>query len=126
MYKLYLKIDHLPTSLNKKLRWGARYKNIHDNHMWDKLIAAECNKKKPNSPLSKANITLIRHSWKMLDYDGLVGSMKPVVDALVTCGVLIDDRWNVTGEWNVHQRFRPKKEGPLLEILIQSRPNKLN
>lgn len=121
-YKLFLTLDTLPKSLNKKLKWGSKFRNVRENQSWDLMIACECSDKLPPSPLEKANITLIRHSWRTLDYDGLVGSMKPVVDALVSCGVLIDDSWNVTGKWNVDQKFRAKKDGPLLEILIQSRP----
>lgn len=74
--------------------------------------------KLPTAPLQKARIVIVRHSFRMLDYDGLVGSMKPVVDALVTAGVLIDDNWGVTGPWIVKQTFRPKKDGPLLEISV--------
>ncbi len=55
----------------------------------------------------------------MLDFDGLVGSMKPVIDALVTCGVLKDDSWAVTGPWECKQIFRPKSLGPLLEVHIR-------
>jgi hypothetical protein len=58
----------------------------------------------------------------MLDYDGLVGSLKPVVDALVSAGIVLDDRWSVLGAWRVDQRFRPKKQGPLLEIQIEELP----
>jgi hypothetical protein len=87
------------------------------------LVACEVSTKgKPNAPLEKANITLIRHSHRTLDYDGLVGSLKPVVDALVSCGVLSDDSWKVLGRWNVDQRFRPKAKGPLLEVMVQSLP----
>jgi len=83
------------------------------------LIACECSDKKPIKPLEKAKIDIVRYSHRTLDYDGLVGSMKPVVDALVSCGVLKDDSWKVTGQWNVNQRFRPKKDGPLLEIMVR-------
>ncbi len=58
----------------------------------------------------------------MLDFDGLVGSLKPVVDALVTAGILLDDRWSVLGAWSVDQKFREKKAGPMLEILVQELP----
>jgi len=47
-----------------------------------------------------------------------VGSLKPVCDALVTSGVLIDDSWKVLQAWEVDQVFRPKKDGPLLQIEI--------
>ncbi len=121
-YKLFLQIDQLPKSLNKGLR-THRFAYQRANKMWDLHIQAHARLKGiPRKPLERANITLVRHFWRTLDYDGLVGSMKPVVDALVTCGVLSDDTWAVTGQWNVTQKFRPKAQGPLLEILIQEMP----
>lgn len=120
-YKLFLQLETLPKSLNRKLR-SNRFALHRENKAYDQLIACQCSSKLPKHPLQKANISLVRHSHRTLDYDGLVGSMKPVVDALVTCGVLSDDSWNVTGRWNVDQRFRPKSQGPLLEILIQEMP----
>jgi len=123
MYKLYLNFDQLPSSLNRKLR-SHRYKNHRENKGWDMLIHLKA--KKPKQPLERASVTIVRHSHRFLDYDGLVGSLKPVVDALVTAGVLLDDRWTVVGKWNVDQRFRPKKDGPLLEVLVQELPAKFN
>jgi hypothetical protein len=122
LYKLFLQIDELPKSLNKGLRTN-RFKYQRLNKQWDFMVACRVGEKgTPEKPLQKANITLIRHAHRTLDYDGLVGSMKPIVDALVTCGVLSDDSWAVTGRWNVDQKFRSKSEGPLLEILIQEMP----
>lgn len=73
----------------------------------------------PSKPLTKAKISIVRHSFRSLDYDNLVASMKPISDALVSCGVLIDDNYEVTGPWNVTQEFRPKSDGPMLEIMIE-------
>ncbi len=121
-YRLQLSLDSLPKSLNIKLR-SNRFKNHKENKSWDLMIACEVsNHGKPKTPLKKAHITLIRHSNRTLDYDGLVGSMKPVVDALVSCGVLKDDSWNVLGKWNVDQKFRPLDDGPLLEVIIEGLP----
>jgi len=53
-----------------------------------------------------------------MDFDGFVGSLKPVVDALVTAGVIEDDSWKTLHTWDVDQVFRPKKLGPLLQIEI--------
>lgn len=117
MYELTLSLDQLPKSLNVKFtsnRWGRSKENKH----FDQIIAMLSFKNMPKSPLEFAHISITRHFWRTLDYDGLVGSMKPVVDALVTCGVLKDDSWKVTGPWQVNQVFRPKKLGPLLEIRI--------
>jgi hypothetical protein len=118
MYKLELKIDHVPKSLNIALR-SNRHKNNKLHKQWDQLIYLKCARNLPPKPLKKAKISITRHFYRTLDYDGLVGSLKPVVDALVTAGVLIDDNWGVTGPWIVDQVFRPKKDGPLLEIFLE-------
>jgi hypothetical protein len=118
IYRLQLSIPEVPAALNTTLnlsRWGRRDKN----RSWDARIAYDVHFIKPRVPLERAKITLVRHSYRMLDFDGVVGSMKPVVDALVTAGVLADDSWRITGPWIVDQKFRPKKDGPLLEILIE-------
>lgn len=120
MYQLKILLDQLPTSLNKKLKWGAKYKNVRENRSWDWIIKCHCASRLPSQPLPKAKIRITRHAWRMLDYDGLVGSLKPVVDSLVSCGVLQDDSWGVVGQWEVDQKFRPKSAGPLLEIVVES------
>lgn len=45
--------------------------------------------------------------------------MKPIVDALVSAGVMVDDKYSVTGPWNVTQEFRPKSAGPLLTVCVE-------
>jgi hypothetical protein len=122
MYKLFISTEAVPRSLNKKLR-SNRYANHSENKKWDMIIYSECSSKLPKEPLKKAKVSINRYSYRMLDFDGLVGALKPVIDAFVSCGVLSDDSWNVLGAWDVHQVFRPKKDGPLLEILIQEMPS---
>lgn len=117
MYKLSLKIDQLPKSLNKALRSHYFISN-KQNQIWDRDIMLLIGHRLPDTPLKKAHIRIVRHFYRMLDYDGLVGSLKPVVDALVSAGVLESDSWQVLGQWDVDQVFRPKKDGPLLEITI--------
>lgn len=118
MYKLDLTLHSLPESLNKGLR-AHRMKYQQKNKMWDLLIFGMVRQKLPAQPLTKARLTIVRHSWRQLDYDGLVGSLKPIVDALVDAGVLADDTYAVTGPWVVTQEFRPKKEGPLLTVRVE-------
>lgn len=117
MYRLTLTLDQVPKTLNKALR-THRFASNRTNKAWDTLVFFHVRNKLPPAPLKKAHIRLVRHAWRTLDYDGLVGSMKPVVDALVTCGVLSDDSWNVLGVWDVDQQFRPKKDGQRLEIEV--------
>lgn len=120
-FKTYVQFDRIPASLNKKLRTHWRGQR-RESKSWDMEVELNA-KDRPEKPLRRAKITLIRHSWRMLDYDGLIGSMKPVVDAFVTAGILSDDSWKVLGRWNVDQRFRPKSEGDRLDVLIQEMPD---
>ena len=120
MYKIDLTFHELPPSLNKTLRkhWTGQRKV---GKAWDQMVAIAVAGKLPPEPLPFARITIVRHFWASMDYDGVVGSMKPVVDALVTAGVLSDDRWKVTGPWIVDQVFRAKKDGPMLTVRVESR-----
>ncbi len=118
MYRLELEIrDILPKSLNKEFRTN-RFMRNNQNKRWDALIDSLVRHQLPPIPLTKARIEIVRHSYRMLDFDGLVGSMKPIVDALVTAQVLADDKWSITGQWHVTQAFRPKKNGSLIEVKI--------
>ena len=117
-YRLHLELKQLPESLNRALRTHAHSRNAKGK-AWDCLIAVETSRHRPPEPLRRARITLVRHSHRMLDFDGVVGSLKPVVDALIAAKILADDSWNVLGRWEVDQRFRPKKDGPLLEIQVE-------
>lgn len=117
MYELRLSIPALPAANNVKLRqhWGVQRR---EGKEWDNTIHYETVGKKPPAPLEKAQVAFVRHSDRMLDFDGLVGSLKPVMDALVEARIVKDDAWSIVGAWTVDQKFRPKKDGPLLEIRV--------
>lgn len=117
-YELRIELTELPQSLNKKLRkhWT---KNHRENNLWDTLIYQKVFRQLPPYPLKKAKLRIVKHFWRTMDFDGFVGSLKPVVDALVTAGVIEDDSWKVLQAWEVDQVFRDKKLGPLLQIEIK-------
>ena len=117
MYFLQLQFIETPKSLNKTLRTHFHGRNSQ-HKSWQMKVHSETKWQKPPKPLEHARIKIIRNAHRMLDYDGLVGSMKPVVDALVRCGILKDDSYKVTGPWDVTQKFRPKTSGQLLEIFV--------
>jgi len=104
-------------SLNRALR-AHQMKFHRQNKLWAMLIDQLTKGKKPKVPLHNACIKITRYAHRTLDFDGLVGSMKSVVDGLVTCGILEDDSWKVTGPWMVTQEFRPKKLGTRLVIEV--------
>ena len=121
MYRLALELTQLPEAFNKVLR--THWKDRHSTNMsWYMFISCEVGLKRPPKPLKRARISIVRHAHRTLDFDGLVASMKPVVDGLVVAKVLSDDSWRVTGPWHVDQVFRPKDQGPLLTIEVVEIP----
>jgi hypothetical protein len=86
-----------------RIHWSQR-------HRWYRIVGQEvavlllASKQKPPTPWPRVRITAVRHSPRSLDFDGLVASLKPAVDALVRCGVMVDDTWQVTGQWDVSQQ----------------------
>ena len=62
-------------------------------------------------PLSRAKLTLTRYSSVCPDPDGLVSSFKSVLDGLVECGVLENDRFTNIGMPTYAWEKAPKNEG---------------
>jgi len=52
----------------------------------------------PSRPLKNAKLKLTRYSSRAPDYDGLVQSFKPVIDALKKCLIIEDDSMRVIGK----------------------------
>lgn len=116
-YCLEIRIQgDLPKAMNKVMNSHWR-KNGSDTKRWQKLIGQPAMLFRPEKLLTNFKISAIRYNYRTLDYDGLVASLKPCIDALK--GIVIeDDRWSMTGQWDVRQEFRSKKEGPSLKIVI--------
>ena len=116
MYSIKFFINKLPKSLNVKLR-SHYFELDKENKNWSFLINLAVYGKKPDKPLNKARIKVIRYCKKYLDYDGFVGSLKPVIDSLVKAELIIDDNWNVLKDWDLDQIISKDKLG--LEIELQ-------
>jgi Holliday junction resolvase RusA-like endonuclease len=114
-YKLELEINTIPPLLNRSIRTNryARYKN---DKAWIDIIFFKTRNKIPSKPLERYSLKLIRCSPREPDYDNLVASFKPVVDALRKADILKDDRYSNSGQWDVHWIKTPKKEQ---KIIIQ-------
>jgi Holliday junction resolvase RusA-like endonuclease len=67
----------------------------HDKDNWLLYIKFATYTKTPDKPLTKAKVTITRHSSKEPDCDNLYGAMKPVLDALVKLQIILDDRPSV-------------------------------
>ena len=93
------KINSLPQTRNSigAKHWRYRHK---ESKLWHDLVYLEICGQIPPKPFTKVELSFIRASSSMPDYDGLVSSFKYVLDALVKHGVLIDDNLNVCSNPN--------------------------
>lgn len=118
MYSLNLILKVGTESNNKLLRKNYHARALANRDIYD-LIFLKTRTVKPERPLTNFKLKLVRHSNCALDYDNLVSSFKAFVDGLTRAGVIADDKWVYSGKWDVSQEYRPKKEGPLVEIVVE-------
>lgn len=90
-YRLTFELPGLPKSPNALLgaHWTSRKRTADQT---TSAVMAVVGRFKPVKPLAKAKLTLTRFSSSQPDFDGLVGSFKGTVDALVKIGVLENDK----------------------------------
>lgn len=77
--------------------------------------------RKPNFPLDNCKIKIVRHHYRFLDFDNMVGSLKPLIDSLTVrhTGIIQDDDYHTTGPWECTQEFRAKHSGSMTFIRIE-------
>ena len=113
-------IGDLPKMTNRTAgkQWFSRHK---ERVKWQRLVEEQCVLTEiTNLKLNSAVLTLIRHSSKAPDSDGLVSGFKPVIDSLVKCGVLVDDNYKIIGMPNYKWEYRPKKLGGMITVRIEA------
>lgn len=109
-YKVELQIMGLP-SISANGPHGHWATKAKERKLWHSLVAYNLGRRLPPKPLEKAKLTLIRHSSSEPDSDGLVISFKPVIDALVKAGVLVNDKRGNIGMPEYDWRQAPPKKG---------------
>lgn len=96
LYTFEVEIPVLPRLPNQLL--GAKWRTRAGHaKKWEHLVWRYCWHLRPTEPLKRARLTLTRFSSRRPDFDGLVGSFKSPLDALVKLGVLADDAHEVIG-----------------------------
>ena len=117
-YRLKLELDGLPRMAN--IQSGkSHWRHGHaEAKRWQQYVVAKVPYfAKPQKPLERARLTLIRFSSSEPDFDGLVRGFKSVVDGLVMAGVLANDKLSNTGQWNCHWEKAPPKKGRILVLV---------
>ncbi len=105
-YRLEFKLMGLPKTTNANIgSWRARHGRAKK---WKDAVVLATKGKAPANPLSRARLTLTRHSSVEPDFDGLVSSFKHVIDGLTEAGIIRDDKMSVIGQptyfWQVTGR----------------------
>lgn len=92
-YYLEFSVYGLPRTTNSlaPTHWSVKGRHAKEWRAAVVYAVRACGISKPDAPLAKAKLTLIRISSGKLDYDGLVSTFKPVIDGLVDAEVLVDD-----------------------------------
>lgn len=109
-YAVQFEIDELPKTTNAQtsMNWRKRGEYVR---MWHAMVGAKLAGKKPVVPIKKAKLTLVRFSAVEPDFDGLVSGFKPIIDALIVCGVIEDDRVSSIGQSEYHWEKASRKKG---------------
>lgn len=111
-------IPDLPKTMNYFLGKGWRHRDNHRKN-WHGLVAVHLNLNDTNKKKFKtATLILERHSSKEPDPDGLVGSFKHVIDGLVACGKLEDDKYSNIGMPEFYWHKAPPKKGFIFVTII--------
>jgi hypothetical protein len=96
-YSFEFKIDELPLTTNAQTSMHWKKKGQYVKY-WHQLVFYKTGKDIPMTPLKRAKLTLTRMSSREPDFDGLVSCFKPVIDALVVCGILENDKMSNIGK----------------------------
>lgn len=108
-YTLDFEINDLPLPTNQQMSMHWTKKGAYVKH-WHRMVSLLVGSKKPTKPLPKAVLTLTRFSSSEPDFDGLVSSFKPVIDALIVCGVLVNDKPSNIGQSKyLWEKAKPKQ-----------------
>ena len=96
-FRIEFEISGLPKLINGgwgKSHWAVQAKYRRE---WRSLVSLIVATKRPDKPLNKAKLTLIRFSNTAPDPDNLAASFKHVIDGLVDAGVLVNDKYENIG-----------------------------
>lgn len=116
-YELRVKIMGLPRTVNRMSgrHWRSR---VTEAKKWHRAVFLAVGWQGPKEPLKKARLTLTRHSMIEPDFDNLASSFKYILDGLVKCGVIQDDKPSVIGSPSFKWAKAKPREG-FIEVFVE-------
>lgn len=110
----------LPRMTNSigRSHWTVKHR---ESVKWQNMVVTQCQKLGiENLGLGSAVLTLTRFSSTEPDFDGLVSGFKHVLDGLVVCGVIINDKPSVIGQPKYFWEYSPRKQGGKISVKIET------
>lgn len=105
-----LAIEGLPKMTNaQNIHWRQRHSETKN---WKNTVEIHCAQAKIlGLNLTKAKLTLIRHSTKEPDCDGLTSGFKSIIDGLKQARVIVDDKPSIIGSPTYLWKPAKQKQG---------------
>ncbi len=90
-YELYLWVPELPPIFanGSHGHWSVKYRKVSALRGKTSFLVME---HAPAKSLERAKLTLVRYGSKEPDFDNLVSSFKPIIDGLVSAGIIVNDK----------------------------------
>ena len=108
-YLLEFRLDGLPKRTNNIKSWRMRFAEARK---WKRAVFIAIDyAKRPERPLQKAKLTLVRHSSMPPDFDGLVSGFKHVIDGLIDAQVIVNDKFENIGQPEYRWEKAPQRNG---------------
>lgn len=102
---------------SNRLHWAVKNKEAWK---WKRLVQFKCIELGVSGlNLIKAKITIIRHSCKEPDFDGLVSGGKHLLDGLKLAKVITDDKQSVIGQPVYLWQFRGRSQGGMVTMRVE-------
>lgn len=90
IYRIEIELPGLPKMANGSHgHWTTRYREAN---RWKAAVIAAIGSRRPEKPFEKVRCVFTRFSCVEPDDDGLTHGFKPIRDALVRAGIVIDDK----------------------------------
>ena len=119
-YHLKLELEGLPAmGMNSRRHWRTVYR---ENAAWGVRMKLATRLKLPPEPLRLARLKLTRYSSSEPDFDNLVTSFKPILDALTELGVIRDDKMSCIGQPDYDWQKAAPSEGRIVVEVWQAEP----
>ena len=106
-------------NVRQRLHW-SKIRGVDKDIAWKVYLGLNPKKKRaPRAKYAKVIIHATRYAIRMMDQDNFVGSLKPVIDGLVACSVVPDDKPELVKLGELDQKLVHKKAEERLEIRVE-------